>query len=83
MAEKLPEIEPEEIQELKKNAEKKKQNQKKAHKKLFFGGATLSMQVRLPLKATKCSKSSHLTLRKINLLASYFKQSQVLFGKLT
>ena len=61
MAERLPENEFDEIQELKENAEKRN-----TKKKMFLKG-------RLQ-EATKCSKSSHLALQKNNFLDSYYKQ---------
>ena len=45
----------------------------KAHTKCSWGKDTFSTRARLQ-EATKCSKSSHLTLQKNNFLASYYKR---------
>ena len=76
MAERLPEIELDEIQELKENTENKN-TKNRSTKTCSWGGGTLSSRARLR-KATKCSKSyprCHFALRNNNnVLASYYKQ---------
>ena len=69
MAERFPDIELEETQELKENAANKN-TKKKAQ------NDTLSTQTSLEEATTECSKSSprsHLALRQNNFLASYYK----------
>ena len=75
MAERFPEI-----KEVKENAEnenentkKKKKERKKKHKTLFLRGRHVLYSARMR-EAAKCSKSSHLALRKNTFLASYYKQ---------
>ena len=47
----------------------------KTRKKTIFDGEARSTRAR-PREATKCNKSPHLTLRKNNFLASYYKQQE-------